>query len=216
MSGRLAKLAETEKAKGAKYPQAIYMQQGGVSAKKLELRGQKRPDGKSLSRVFKIVPGDKYPFMVQAEQGAGEENDKGLIVSKFGGKPELRVMIPMQSDDTKKFVLMIGAKIRAYMAAQYVYFNKEEYAKQAKEEKDKMESFRKAKLNNSYCHPVNLMTGCFFVVKRIKVIKSTFQAYSKSYLLERPKTKKSFLFDNSQFIIEKVKTTRRQPSWTEP
>ncbi len=144
LSGRLAKLAETEKAKGAKYPQSIYMQQGGVSAKKLEQRGQKRPDGKSLSRVFKIVPGDKYPFMVQAEQGAGEENDKGLIVSKFGGKPELRVMIPMQSEDTKKFVLMIGAKIRAYMAAQYVYFNKEEYTKQAKEEKDKMDSFRKA------------------------------------------------------------------------
>lgn len=133
LTGRLSKLAEIEKAKKKNFPGYIYMQQGGVSAENLAKRNQSRPDGMSLARQLKILPGDKYPFMFQAEQGKGEQNEKGLIVSRFGSKPDSRIMVPMQGDDLKKIVLMIDAKIQAYMSAQYVYMYKQQFNKQAEE-----------------------------------------------------------------------------------
>lgn len=144
LSGKIAALADLEKKKGNKYPNHIYMQQGGVSAANLKKRGQERADGMSLSRQFKIIPGNKYPFMVQGEQGKGEENPQGLIVSRYGGKPDDRVMVPMQGDDLKKFVMMTSAKIRAYMAAQYVYVYQEQFQQKKKEEEEKQAKYRKA------------------------------------------------------------------------
>lgn len=144
LSGRIAKLAEVEKAKTSKgFPNSIYMQQGGVSAHNLKQRGKERPDGMSLARQLKIIPGSKVPFMVQAEQGKGEENATGLIVSRYGSKPDDRVMVPMTNDDLKKSVLIVGAKIRAYLSAQYVYMNKTNFNKQLREEEEYVAQFRK-------------------------------------------------------------------------
>lgn len=141
LTGRIAALADKEREKKSKYPQSIYMQQGGVSAANLADRGKSRPDGMSMARQLKIVPGSKYPFMFQAEQGKGEQNKQGLIVARFGTSPDLRIMVPMQSDDLKKVVLMVDAKIQAYLSAQYVYLYKEQFSKQAKEEAEKRSRF---------------------------------------------------------------------------
>lgn len=143
LSGRISKLAEVEKAKGAKFPQQIFLKQGGVSAKNLKARGQEREDGMSLSRQFKIIPGNKRPFMVQGEQGKGEENEQGLIVSRYGGKPDDRVMVPMGSDELKQLVLMVGSKIRAYMSAQYVYMAADNIKQQKDEHEKRVAQFRK-------------------------------------------------------------------------
>lgn len=145
LSGRIFALIKKEKEKGQKYPQPIYTQQGGVSANNLEKRNQKRPDGMSLARQLKIVPGLKYPVVLQGEQGKGEETDKGLIVARYGSKPEKKVMIPMQSDDLKKVVLMVQAKINAFFSAQYVYMRKTEFNRQLAEEAKKRESFQPKK-----------------------------------------------------------------------
>lgn len=140
LSGRLAALAKKEKE--GKYPKSVYTQQGGVSAQNLEKRGQKREDGSSLARQLKIIPGQKYPFMFQGEQGKGEEADNGLIVARYGSKPEQKVMVPMQSDDLKKVVLMVQAKINAFFSAQYVYMRKTEFNRQLADEAKKRESYK--------------------------------------------------------------------------
>ena len=90
LSGKIAQLAKTEKAKGAKYPAQIWQTMGGVNAEKAKTRGL-RTDGMALSRVLKIVPGLKQPFVFTAESGKGEENDKGLIVPRYGTTPENRI-----------------------------------------------------------------------------------------------------------------------------
>lgn len=120
LSGKIAKLAEIEKAKGNQYCNPIYTDMGGVSAKNLEKRGQSRADGKSLSRQFKIIPGNKAPFMLVAECGVGEENETGLIVPKYGTKPDQKVQIPIQVDDLKRLALTVQAHYQAFLNAQYV------------------------------------------------------------------------------------------------
>lgn len=120
LSGKIAKLADIEKAKGNQYCNAIYTDMGGVSAKNLEKRGQSRPDGKSLSRQFKIIPGNKVPFMLVGECGIGEESETGLIVPRYGSKPEQRVQIPVQPDDLKRLALIVQAHYQAFLNAQYV------------------------------------------------------------------------------------------------
>lgn len=143
ISGRLAKLAEVEKAKGSKYPKEIYTKQGGVSAKNLKARGQERADGMSLSRQMKIVPGLKFPFMVQGEQGAAEENAQGLIVPRYGGKPDDRVMIPMDGDTMKQFFLTIDAHVQAYLNATYAIIAEEDQKEIRKEMKEYEEKYFK-------------------------------------------------------------------------
>jgi len=120
LSGKIAKLADEEKAKGNQYCNPVYIDMGGVSAKTLESRAQARTDGKSLSRQFKIVPGNKVPFMLIGECGAGEENETGLIVPKYGAKPERVVRIPMQAKDLKRFVLIVVANIQAHLTSTFI------------------------------------------------------------------------------------------------
>lgn len=134
LSGKIYKLAEAEKAKGEKYPKEIYADMGGVSSKGIVRQDENRakkgrktltemyniPTGKCLSRQFKIFPGLKYPFMLIAECGIGEESDTGLIVPKYGNKPEQKIMIPFSADALKKFVLIIQTHINAYLSSKYI------------------------------------------------------------------------------------------------
>ena len=117
LSGKIAGLAQKEKAKGETYPQSIYTEMGGTSAATLERKGKARPDKKSESRQFKIHPGAKAPFMLVAERGAGEENQTGLIVPK---KVETKVMVPCSADDLKTLAVVIESHINAYRASKYV------------------------------------------------------------------------------------------------
>ena len=59
---------------------------GGTSAEKLRQYGKPRPDGKSLSRVCKLMAAQKFDFLFVADSGPGETDSKGLIVPRFGNK----------------------------------------------------------------------------------------------------------------------------------
>lgn len=84
-SGELRGLLQIRKQKGDSSP--LYQCMGGTSAEKLHRAGKPRPDGKSLSRVFQLVPGSKADFLLVADSGPGETDEKGLIVPRFGKHP---------------------------------------------------------------------------------------------------------------------------------
>lgn len=138
LTGNIPIRVKALKDKGEKYASA-WQHLGGISATKLKEKqeyalkaGRKledlkpnqksRPDGKSLSRVFKIVPSsrDSYAFTFQAESGAGEEDSKGLIVPKYGTKPENRVFMPVTPEQAKAFALKLNVCIQAYYNSKYV------------------------------------------------------------------------------------------------
>lgn len=89
--------------------------QGGRSAKQLKAAGKERPDGMSLARVFKMFAGDKYPIIFKAEMGPGETDKNGLIVPKYGRKPESYVQISLSFDDAKEFFLAIDNSLVSYV-----------------------------------------------------------------------------------------------------
>lgn len=131
LNGKYVKMVAEEKAKAlaAKEKNEVYFQQpcfvrmGGVSASKLKIQNKSRPDGKSLSRQIKLMGGMKALFVLQAEQGPGEENEKGLIVPRYGAKynnkAEQSVIVALDEDNAKKMALMIQLYSSAYASAQY-------------------------------------------------------------------------------------------------
>lgn len=122
LSGQMHKLAaeakETAKKGGYRYCKEIFIDLGGVSAETLAKRGKSRPDGLALSRQFKIIPGDKLPWIFQAEIGAGEESETGLIVPK--GKPEEVVRVPLTDEALITFAAVLKEHINAYLTSQYI------------------------------------------------------------------------------------------------
>lgn len=131
LSGKYAKFVAEEKKKYAEakdrgdtyFQQPCFLRMGGVSAAKLKMQGKERPDKKSLSRQIKLMGGMKAMFVIQAEQGPGEENEKGLIVPRYGPKQgtkaEQMVLVPLDEDNAKKLALMIQIYANAYVGAQY-------------------------------------------------------------------------------------------------
>lgn len=122
LSGKIAQLsrmAQEQKAKGGyKYCKEVYIDMGGISAKNLKIRNQERADKKSLSRHFKITPGDSMPWIFSADIASGEENSTGLIVRK--GNVESVVRVPLSDEDIKKFAKIVESHINAYYTSQYV------------------------------------------------------------------------------------------------
>lgn len=119
LSGKIAKLSEIEKAKGAAYPGAIWKSpMGGVTEEKAKNRGL-RTDGKAISRMFTLSPGARQPFVFTAEQRPGKTDPKGLIVPEYNGKPEVQIRVASSNEDLKKMALAIQSNIIAYRAAQY-------------------------------------------------------------------------------------------------
>lgn len=130
MSGRLTALGKAAKETAAKagytYPKHIYSQLGGKPAERLNDVDKAKfaqfniPTTASLSRQFKITPGqkDSYPFVLSAEWGAGEKTETGLITPK--GKPAETVRIPMSGDAIKEMFLLVEKHIEAYINAQYL------------------------------------------------------------------------------------------------
>ena len=86
---------QDKKQKGDKTP--LYQCMGGTSAEKLHRIGRPRPDGKSLSRIFQLLPGNKSDFLLVADSGPGETDEKGLIVPRFGKQPENHVVISLST-----------------------------------------------------------------------------------------------------------------------
>lgn len=117
-SGKLAKLAKKEKEEN-QYPNAIYRDLTGTSADLLQKNNQSRTDGKSESRQLKIIPGLKADFIMQAEKGPGEKNNKGIIQPLYGNKPEYKVSVPMSGDAMKRLFLLVEYHILGYISSQY-------------------------------------------------------------------------------------------------
>ncbi len=93
---------------------------GGTSAAKLAQRGQSRKDGKSLSRTAKLLAGKKSDFLFIADSGPGEQNAQGLIVPRFGGKPENHVSVSMTWDSLSEVFLLTKEHYQAWLSAKYL------------------------------------------------------------------------------------------------
>ena len=118
LSGRIATLAQAEKAKGDKYPAAVWSSPlGGVNEEKAKEK-YGRTDGKAISRVFTISPGSAQPFIFTSIMRPGHTNDMGAIVPE--GKPELQIRVPGDAQSLKKMAVAVQSYINAYRCAQFV------------------------------------------------------------------------------------------------
>ena len=93
---------------------------GGTSAEKLRQYGKPRPDSKSLSRVCKLLAGQKTDFLFIADSGPGETDSKGLIVPRFGKNPENHVSVSMTWDALAELLLYTKTHYEAWLAAWYL------------------------------------------------------------------------------------------------
>lgn len=124
LSGRMEVLAERAREEqvksGYNHCREVWYDQGGASAKRLMEKGKPRADGKSLARQFKITPGNKMPWIISGEHGDGEEDAKGLIVPKYGNKPEEIVRVPLTEEGFREFAVVTMLHIQAYINSQYM------------------------------------------------------------------------------------------------
>jgi len=100
----------------------LYQSLGGTSAEKLKVYGRSRTDGKSLSRSVKLFVGSKADYLFCAESGPGEADAKGLIVPRYGGKPEQRVSVSLSYMHFNEILLMTKVHYEAWLAAQYLKY----------------------------------------------------------------------------------------------
>lgn len=98
----------------------LYECLGGTSAEKLASYGRSRPDGKSLSRTAKIVVGNKTDILFVADSGPGETTEKGLIVPRFGNKPENHVAVSMTFETLSELLLLTQAHYQAWLTSWYM------------------------------------------------------------------------------------------------
>jgi hypothetical protein len=115
MNGTIYKQLLSLKTRQNSWEKELIICQGGKSAKQLAASGKPRQDGMSLARVFKMFAGDKYPIIFKAEMGPGETDKNGLIIPKYGRKPESYVQISMSIDDAKEFFLAIDNSLSAFI-----------------------------------------------------------------------------------------------------
>ena len=109
---------QTKKKNNDKDP--LFQSLGGTSAEKLAKQNRSRPDGMSLSRTFKVMPGDKVELLLVADSGPGVTTEKGLITPKFGNKPENHVTVSMTLDSFGELLLVTQAHYQAWLTAWYM------------------------------------------------------------------------------------------------
>lgn len=117
-SGELRYMLQSKKKAGENT--CLYQHLGGTSAEKLVKQGRARADSKSLSRTVQLLPGSKSDFLFVADSGPGETDAKGLIVPKFGNKPENHVAVSMTFDAFSELILMTQMHYQAWLSSQYV------------------------------------------------------------------------------------------------
>lgn len=115
--GELRYILQSKKKNGDNTP--LYQCLGGTSAEKLRAIGRARPDGKSLSRVAQLVPANKADFLFVADSGPGETNEKGLIVPKFGNKPENHVAVMMSFESLSEMFLITRMHYHCWLTSWY-------------------------------------------------------------------------------------------------
>lgn len=90
----------------------------GTSAEKLASYGTPRKDGMSQSRVMKILRGNKRDsVLLIADSGPGEANKTGIIVPRFGNKPENHVVISLNYSQLKQLFAPAHVQYAAYVNA---------------------------------------------------------------------------------------------------
>ena len=93
---------------------------GGTSVQRLEQYGRARPDGKSLSRIVKLICGQRVDYLFVADSGPGEADAKGLIVPKFGKSPENHVSVGLNWRNLNELLLMTKTHYEAWLSAWYM------------------------------------------------------------------------------------------------
>ncbi len=121
-SNKLARLRQSslvkQKNENKKYPDVIYQSPlGGIHEQQVREKNL-RSDGNAISRHFTIQAGSKYDYIMQAKQGAGKTDEKGLIVPL--GKPEDIISVPVSAKDLRKAFNMVDIHIKGFIASQYV------------------------------------------------------------------------------------------------
>lgn len=132
--GELRYLLQNKKSNGDKTP--LYQCLGGTSAEKLAKQGRARKDGMSLSRTAQLLCGSKLDFLFVADSGPGQTNEKGLIVPKFGTKPENHVAISMTFETFSELLLLTKAHFDAWLAVWYMQKAQEEKKPQTQSQAD--------------------------------------------------------------------------------
>ena len=97
----------------------IFESLGGTSAEKLKATGKSRKDGKSISRTVKLIIGERSDFLLVADSGPGEQTKTGLIVPKFGNKPENHVAVSMTFETLSELLLLTKVHYVAWRTAWY-------------------------------------------------------------------------------------------------
>lgn len=118
--GELRYMVQSQKS-AASPKTALYQSLGGTSAEKLKAQNRSRSDGKSLSRTLQILTGNKTDLLLVADSGPGETTEKGLIVPKFGNKPENHITVSMSLDVFGELLLITKTHYEAWLSAWYAH-----------------------------------------------------------------------------------------------
>ena len=93
---------------------------GGTSAMQLRKYSRERKDGMSVSRIVKLVAGNKTDYLFVADSGPGEQTGKGLIVPRFGKNPEHHVAVSLTWRGVDELLLTTAAHYQAWLSAKYL------------------------------------------------------------------------------------------------
>lgn len=115
--GELKYIMQTKRKSADKTP--LYQSLGGTSAENLKKQKRSRADGKSLSRTLQLICGSKSDFLLVADSGPGETDTKGLIVPKFGNKPENHVAVSLSFQSLSELFLLTKTHYIAWLSAWY-------------------------------------------------------------------------------------------------
>ena len=111
--------ARMQQYRQAKKQDPLFECLGGTSAEQLKHYGRPRPDGKSLSRVAKLIWADRADYLFVADSGPGEQNAQGLIVPRFGKNPEQHVAVSLGWRQVNQLLLTAKEHYSAWLSAKY-------------------------------------------------------------------------------------------------
>ena len=111
--------ARMQQYKTAGQQESLYEHMGGTPASTLARLGKARSDGKSVSRVTKLVAGSRSDYLFVADSGPGDQNEQGLIVPRFGKNPEQHVAVSFSWKKLNEFLFTIHTHYTAWLSARY-------------------------------------------------------------------------------------------------
>ena len=108
-SGKLDRLAAQRRSAGDKFMKPVFERMGG----------QKASDGKMcLSKILTLIPGSTAAWLLTAEECAGEQDGKGLIVPRKDAV-RTKISIPLRDFAIENMLMTVSTHIEAYLSHQY-------------------------------------------------------------------------------------------------